>query len=256
VRHNWVRDIADFAKYGLLKRLAADDLGLGVFWYLTTHADANPPLVSYLSRPDKYRACDAALFDTLRRLHNEKGDELTLEDVERGNVLPGNTVFYGRPLSTTAIERTSRRTVRDRWFEDGCALTRACDLVFLDPDTGLLPAGRKAENTAGEEYALLEEVISLCRRGQSVVCVQFGAPGNFEREPEIARRRLAVLSATLKAEGFPEPWGLWWRDGHKVGLLVAPSTAHSDTLRRRRDEILIDPAWDGKIATLVAQPSD
>jgi hypothetical protein len=93
-------------------------------------------------------------------------------------------------------------------------------------------------------------------RGQSVVCVQFGAPGNFEREPEIARRRLAVLSATLKAEGFPEPWGLWWRDGHKVGLLVAPSTAHSDTLRRRRDEILIDPAWNGKIATLVAQPSD
>ena len=256
MRHNWVRDIADFAKYGLLKRLAGDDLRLGVFWYLTTHADANRPLVSYLSRPDRYRACDAALFDTLRRLHNEKGDELTLEDIERGNVLPGNTVFYSRPLSTTAIERTSRRTVRDRWFQDGCALTRACDLVFLDPDTGLLPAGRKAENTGGEEYALLEEVISLCRRGQSVVCVQFGAPGNFEREPEIARRRLASLSEALKAEGFPEPWGLWWRDGHKVGLLVAPSTAHSDTLRRRRDEILIDPAWNGKLATLVAQPTD
>jgi hypothetical protein len=95
--------------------LAADDLGLGVFWYLTTHADANPPLVSYLSRPDKYRACDAALFDTLRRLHNEKGDELTLEDIERGNVLPGNTVFYCRPLSTTAIERTSRRIFVVRW---------------------------------------------------------------------------------------------------------------------------------------------
>ena len=137
------------------------------------------------------------------RLHIEKGDKLTLEDIERGNVLPGNTVFYGRPLSTTAIERTSRRTVRDRWFQDGCALTRACDLVFLDPDTGLLPSGRKAENTGGEEYALLEEVISLCRRGQSVVCVQFGAPGNFEREPEIARRRLASLSDG--AEGSRAP---------------------------------------------------
>jgi hypothetical protein len=256
VRHNWIRDIADFAKYGLLKRLAGDDLRLGVFWYLTAHADANAPLVSYLSRPDRYRACDAALFDALRRLHNEKGDKLTLADIELGNVLPGNTVFYSRPLSTTAIERTSRRTVRDRWFQDGCALTRACDLVFLDPDTGLLPAGRKAENTGGEEYALLEEVMSLCRRGQSVVCVQFGAPGNFEREPEIARRRLADLSAALKAEGFPEPWGLWWRDGHKVGLLVAPSKAHSATLRRRRDDVLIDPAWNGRIATLVARPAD
>ncbi len=256
MRHNWVRDIADFAKYGLLKRLAGEDLRLSVLWYLTTHADANAPLVSYLSRPERYRACDAALFDALRGLHIEKGDQLTLEDIERGNVLPGNTIFDSRPLSTTAIARASRRTVRDQWFQVGCGLTRACDLVFLDPDTGVLPPGRKAENSGGEEYALLEEVMSLYRRGQSVVCVQFGAPGNFEREPEIARRRLAALSAALKAEGFPEPWGLWWRDGHKVGLLVAPSAAHSDTLRLRRDEILIDPAWNGKVATVGAQPTD
>ena len=64
MRHNWVRDIADFAKYGLLKRLAGSDLKLGVFWYLTTHADPNKPLVGYLSKPDEYRPCDGALFDT------------------------------------------------------------------------------------------------------------------------------------------------------------------------------------------------
>jgi hypothetical protein len=256
VRHGWVRDIADFAKYGLLKRLAGNDLRLGVFWYLTTHAAANAPLVSYLSRPDRYRACDGALFDTLRRLHIEKGDKLTLEDIERGNVLPSNTVFYSRLLSTTAIERTGRRSARDQWFQEGCAITPDCNLVFLDPDTGLLPTGRKAENAGGEEYALIEEVISLCQRGQSVVCVQFGSPGNFEREPEIARARLAALGAALNANGFPEPWGLWWRDGHKVGLLVAPSTTDSDILRLRRDDILNDPAWKGKIAPLLRRPTD
>lgn len=84
MRHNWVRDIADFAKYGSLKRLTGADLRLGVFWYLTTHADPSKPLVSYLSRPNAYRACEGALFDTLLRLHNEKGDALTLEDIERG----------------------------------------------------------------------------------------------------------------------------------------------------------------------------
>jgi hypothetical protein len=157
VRHGWARDIADFAKYGLLKRLAGADLRLGVFWYLTTHAAANAPLVGYLSRPDRYRACDAALFDTLRRLHIERGDKLTLDDIERGKVLPDNTVFYGRPLSTTAIHRKGRRSVRNQWFQDGCVSTRDCNLIFLDPDTGLLPPVRKAENAGGEEYALLEE---------------------------------------------------------------------------------------------------
>ena len=210
MRHDWVRDIADFAKYGLLKRLAADDLRIGVFWYVTTYAGCQPS-DGQLSVP----------------------------------------VFYSRPLSTTVIERRLRRADRDRWFQAGRELTRDCDLIFLDPDTGVLPDGRKAENAGGEEYAAIEEILSLCQRGQSVVCVQFGAPGNFEREPEIARRRLAALSAALKAESFSEPWGLWWRDRHKVGLLVAPSKAHSDRLRCRRDEVLVDPAWNGRVAYFV-----
>ena len=221
-----------------------------MFWYLTMHADPNKPLVGYLSNPDAYRPCDGALFDTLRRLQNAKGDALTLQGIERGNDLPDNTVFYAAPLSTTAVERTARRAVRQQWFDDGCALTQACDLIFLDPDTGLLPTGRKAENADGEEYATIDEVISLCRRGQSVVCVQFGAPGNFEREPVIARQRLAALSAALTAQALPEPWGLWWRDRHKVGLIVAPSAHHAGTLRARTDEILADAAWSRKVGPL------
>jgi len=250
VRDNWARDIADFAKYGLLKRLAGTDLRLGVFWYLTSHADRNAPLVSYLSRPDGYRSCDDSLFDTLRRIHNEKGDFVTLGDIERGKVLPDNTVFYAAPLSTTALGRTARHAARQRWFDSGCELTHDCDLIFLDPDTGLLPTDRKAENADGEEYATLDEITALCRRNQSVVCVQFGRPGNFEREPVLARQRLAALSAALTAEGSPKPWGLWWRDGHKVALLIAPSARNAAALRARTDEILVDAAWSRKVGPL------
>ena len=74
----------------------------------------------------------------------------------------------------------------------------------------------------------------------------FGAPGNFEREPVIARQRLAALSATLTAQALPEPWGLWWRDRHKVGLIVAPSAHHAGTRRARTDEILGDAAGSRK----------
>ena len=43
MRQCWVRDIADFAKYGLLKRLAGPELRLGIFWYVT---DVLPALSS------------------------------------------------------------------------------------------------------------------------------------------------------------------------------------------------------------------
>lgn len=105
MRQCWVGDIADFAKYGILKRLVGSDLRLGVFWYLTTHAAPNKALVSYLSRPDKYQPCDRALFETLRRLYSAKRHDLTIDDIERGGVLPDTTMFYAAPLATSALDR-------------------------------------------------------------------------------------------------------------------------------------------------------
>jgi len=178
-----VRDLADFAKYALLKRLASSDFKLAVFWYLTTHGAPSKPLVSYLSRSDLYSPLDPQLFEALRSLHNGGRDDPTLEDIERAGILPPSAVFYSSPLATSGLDRTLPMQARRRWFEDGLALTRNCELVFLDPDTGLLPPRRKHGNKGGEEYATLEEVLTVCRRGQSVVIVQFGDPQSFEREP-------------------------------------------------------------------------
>ena len=81
------------------------------------------------------------------------------------------------------LDRPVRLEHRRRWFQDGLDLTTDCDVIFLDPDTGFLPPRRRIENSAGEEYATLDEILALCSRGQSVVTVQFGAPQNFESEP-------------------------------------------------------------------------
>lgn len=250
MRQCWVRDVADFAKFGLLKRLAGSDLRLGVSWYLTTHAPRNKPLVSYLSRPNEYQPCDHVLFNALRGLHDAKGDELTLDDIERGAILPETTLFYAAPLATSALNRADRLEHRDRWFQEGLNLTIDCDVILLDPDTGLLPPRYKTANSRGEEYATVDEILALCRRGQSVVSVQFGAPQNFEREPVRARERLAMLRAALTAQGLPEPFGLWWRDGHKVGLLVSPCEQHAALLRSRSDAILADEGWSKKAVAL------
>ncbi|HVZ20618.1 MAG TPA: hypothetical protein VG871_06130 [Vicinamibacterales bacterium] len=83
-----------------------------------------------------------------------------------------------------------------------------------------------------------------------VVCVQFGRPGNLEPEPELARQRLAVLSAALTASGLPAPWGLWWRDTHKVALIIASSTRHADTLRARTEQILASRHWSASLNAL------
>ena len=148
------------------------------------------------------------------------------------------------------VTRTATSTVDRGRAHKILAATHFDNVIFFDPDTGLLPTGRKAENAGGEEYATIDEVLSLCRRGQSVVCVQFGAPGNFEREPVNARQRLAALRAALVEQDLPEPWGLWWRDQHTVGFIVAPAVRHAETLAARRAEVLADPAWSMRVSSL------
>ena len=137
MRECWISDIADFAKYGLLKRLAGNDLRLGVLWYLTTHARPNQPLVSYLSRPTEYKAYDSELFDALLGVHRSRPTGATLVDIEQRGVLPAGTLFHGAPLRTGALARKERGEARRQWFESAFAATAEASLVFLDPDTGL-----------------------------------------------------------------------------------------------------------------------
>lgn len=243
MRNCWVGDIADFAKYALLKRLASTDLRIGVLWYLTTHYAPSKPLTAYLRRPECYARLDLDLFEALRRLRPGERD-LTVKDVERRNALPPSTVFYSSPLTTSPLARKLRREERKRWFESGFKRAKDCDLVFLDPDTGLLPSMRKCENKDGEKYATLEEVSAILRSNRSVISVQFGLPQGFERgEPTNARKQLAMLCSALTSEGFPKPFGIWWPDRHKVGLLIAPCASHATALQERRDAILRDGNW-------------
>lgn len=93
-------------------------------------------------------------------------------------------------------------------------------------------------------------MLAFLGRGQSVAVIQFGLPQNLEPAPNLARQRLASLGQALKEKGYREPWGLWWRDKHKVGMLVAPSDLHAQVLRERTDAILAHAAWSQDVTLL------
>lgn len=249
MRNSWVRDIADFAKYGILKRLVGDDLRLGVVWYLTTHASGGSPLVAYLRRRADYAPCDPVLFDALYALNAERGDRAVVGDVEQRGILPLNTIFFPHPLATTALAPAERGDARGRWFMDATTTIRDSDVVFLDPDTGLIDKSSRTKKPR-DEYALIDEVKRIVDSGRSVVCVQFGRPGNLEKQPSLARARMKALADVLVASGHPKPLGLWWRDTHMVGFIIAPSKNHAATLRERAASTLAHPAWRSRLSEL------
>ena len=70
MKNQYVGDIGDYGKYGLLRFLAERGIHIGVNWYLTENDNtADGRFTNYLKDELSLdRLCDPGLFDALRRI--------------------------------------------------------------------------------------------------------------------------------------------------------------------------------------------
>ena len=140
MQDRYVGDIGDFVKYSLLNCLA-DGQRLGVAWYLYPDEghNADGKHVDYLTAPDEWRGRDPWVFDRLRTLV-EQGRR-SVADVANSGCLKSATFFDESLVCEDAKYRT-RASWRAEWFRRALAKLENCDLVFADPDNGLLADAR------------------------------------------------------------------------------------------------------------------
>ena len=94
--------------------------------------------IAYLQDPDEWRHLDAELFDTLMKLI---GDRRSVADIQESGVL-GDAVFAANRLLVAEIKVQDREHWRNRWFSRVKRQLAGCDLVFADPDNGLVSDDR------------------------------------------------------------------------------------------------------------------
>lgn len=190
VRHNFVNDIGDYAKYALLRALCASDqapIRLGVLWYLTDHVEQNGDgrKRSHLSQ-DGWESLDPGLLAAMRQIESQlhSQDELDVNLIEVSGILPAGTAFFSEPVPQvqgTAQQRVSQRAA---WFEHGRKAVAGCHLVFLDPDNGLEVRSVPITSPLASKYATVAEIVSLLDDGATVVLYQHGnrTPWQAQRE--------------------------------------------------------------------------
>jgi hypothetical protein len=207
-------DIGDYGKFSLLKALVGNELRLGVVWYLNPRdAEVGGGHVGYLCDPDQYQRFDPSVYDVLRRLNTD--GERNLRAMQReagrdGNVLPRTTLFYEKPVLSPEWEELKGAQLRGRlcewrieWHAGAVRAMRDAQVVFLDPDNGLMDASprhgrpfrRYRETIGGAAYAFLDELHPYCCRGQSLVV--YHHLGRHIPVREQVRRWLERLHRTL-----------------------------------------------------------
>lgn len=171
MQDRYAGDIGDFSKLGVLRSLQAAGLSIGLNWYLTpdeTH-NSDGRHVGYLEQ-NKFRTCDEVLWLSLKSV--VESGEREVRHLEDDRIL--KATFFSERLDFRGKTRHERAEFRDGWYRRSLAALAGKDVVFVDPDNGLIvpsAMGRPKEN----KYVLREELAGYYAQHSSVIYYQHKA---------------------------------------------------------------------------------
>jgi hypothetical protein len=218
VKNQYVADVNDFLKYGLLRAVTGPDLQLAVIWMLTPgDGRTDGRRLAYLGAPERFRAMDPSLFDALKRIV-ESGDR-KVRAIEAARVLTG-AVFFSDVLEDGLQARRS-------YFEQTWAVAGQLPLVFFDPDNGLEIGSVSKGKRNSAKYLYWDELQDAYARGHSLVVYQ-----HFPR-----RARLAFLrTLSQRARDLLECQRVFAVATAHVAFLMFPQEAHEAVVSQRLRE--------------------
>ena len=163
MQDNYVGDIGDYGKYGLLRMIGNGAHTLAVNWYMVkppvTQKQDDGKYISYLEKPEKYRAFDPVLFDALYQIVMVEKNR-SVDRIERAGLFPA--IFYSEIPSIA----------RSAWHQNALTKTVGCDTVFLDPDNGLETEQMYLNHSATNKHVRRCELKDYYDRGQNVILYQ------------------------------------------------------------------------------------
>lgn len=215
MRHNFVNDIGDYAKYALLRALCTNGqatIRLGVIWYLTDHTVQNGDgrKRAHLSE-DGWESLDPKLLKSMRLIEGTLAsqDELNVALIETSGILPPDTAYFSEAIPRVERSVHQRVSARSEWFSSAQKAVARCNLIFLDPDNGLEVRSAPITSPLASKYATVSEIASLLESGAGVVLYQHGSrtPWPVQRERVCAQiasgtdRTLTIRSLRFGAFG-------------------------------------------------------
>lgn len=164
MQNRYTGDVGDFGKIGMLRCIEQCGVKIGVNWYLVEDESHNQDgkHIGYL-RNNKFVGLDEELRRALASL--VMNDNRSVNQLEKLRLLQSNAYYHEMLKPVTGLFKENRYA----WHKNGLKSLSNCELIFLDPDNGLLPRSVSSGSRKSIKYVLPEEIIDYYRAGHSVV---------------------------------------------------------------------------------------
>ena len=164
MKNQCVAEVGDYGKYSLLRAFLDAGVIVGVNWYLTEDDKSNDGKFTSYLQDGGMRIYQPEIFDILKAISRKKRKSVI--DIQKSGILPG-AVFYDKKIDVTGTPK-ERIQKRCQWFEGSKDVLKEAELIFMDPDNGLMKT-RKVSRKGAEKYIMPEEVARYFSEGHDVV---------------------------------------------------------------------------------------
>jgi len=164
MQDSYAGDVGDFGKFGLLRILAAGGFKIGVNWYRTVDSPSNRigdgRLIHYLKK-DWPKKCDPCLTNSLLEIVESGRSIQALEERH----LIENATYFSQPLCPASCLEFSR----SEWHRNAMRTLESTDIVFCDPDNGLIVPSAVSASKKSDKYIFHYEIAEYYSSGKSVI---------------------------------------------------------------------------------------
>ena len=164
MQDRYVGDVGDFGKIGMLRKMVDSGLRIGVNWYLTykpeEHSNQDGKHIGYFN-DSSFVGCDDELLKSLNIITKGTRSVATLESSN----LIRNAIFYRENLKPGS----DKNFIRSIWYSNSLETLSESDLIFCDPDNGLIVKSVSLKSSKSDKYIVPDELISYYQEGKSIV---------------------------------------------------------------------------------------
>lgn len=198
MQNRYAGDIGDYIKFALLRTLAPCRQ-FGVLWYLYPDEGHNSDgrHTAYLARSAAWRHLDPALFDLLEEVVR---CERSVQPLQRAF----ETSRFAIEPVPTGLAASERSTARNDWFDRSLASLSQCDLVFADPDNGLVDDQEWRRRTPGFGKQMPLSEARALSAGRCTVIYHHNSrfKGGHDAEVESWLRALGMPAIAVRATAY------------------------------------------------------